>query len=40
MNNMMFYWGKIRANFEDYPQNMDHVAKLITHCLRFYSLID
>ena len=40
MNNMMFYWEKIRAHFEDRPPNMEQVAKLITRCLKLYSLID
>jgi len=38
--NMMYYWEKIKSLFENQECNVEHVAKLITRCLKLYMLID
>jgi len=37
---MMYYWEKIKSLFENQEPNVEHVAKLITRCLKLYMLID
>ena len=40
LTNMMYYWEKIKSLFENQEPNVEHVAKLITRCLKLYMLID
>lgn len=38
--NMMYYWEKIRFEFLDEDPNLDQLEKLMSRCLKQYSLID
>ena len=38
--NMMYYWEKIRFEYLDEDPNLDQLEKLMSRCLKQYSLID